>query len=98
MAKKKAAKKAPRKAAKKPTHKRSKSRAKAAGSVETITPDMIDVTKEVKADVVPVSTATQQTGSTTLPPAESAAKHDEFTQGLTQEPQKRGFWARLFGK
>ena len=98
MAKKKAAKKAARKATKKPARKVKRSSKKQA-SVITVKPPMIDVTAEVKEDVVPVTKATTvETQTTTLPPKEAAALHEEFTQSLTKEPPKRGFWARLFGR
>ena len=101
MVKKKAAKKSARKAPKK-THKRSapkrKARApKAAGSIEIVPQTTVDVTAAVKQDMIDVKPQTSAAPETT-PEAQPVEKHEDFTQALTQEPPKKGFWARLFGK
>jgi hypothetical protein len=98
MAKKKAAKKTARKATKK-TVRKTKRTAKKQQTMVTVQPPMVDVTADVKENVVPVTKHTStQTTTSTLAPHEAAAKHEEFTQALTEEPPKRGFWARLFGR
>jgi hypothetical protein len=70
--------------------------AKPAGSVEVVKLPIIDVTAEVKQDVVPAAAPkAEQQPQPSTPPVE---KHEDFQQALAQEPPKRGFWARLFGK
>jgi hypothetical protein len=102
MAKKKAAKKqakVTKKPAKKPAKRKSVKRSPKAGSVETVKQPLLDVTAEVKESVVSVAPpSAQPAAATTMPEAESKKMHEEFTQSLQQEPPKRGFWSRLFGK
>jgi hypothetical protein len=59
---------------------------------------MVDVTEQVKQDVVeaPAQSATVKNDANS---ADSAKMHEEFTQALKTEPNKKpGFFARLFGK
>lgn len=113
MAKKKGAKKASRKPAKKAARKPAKvsgkipratravkrskpSKATMAGSVEVIKQPTVDMTEIVREDIVEVKPEPKPAQPAPAPaPVE---KHDEFTQALTHEPEKKGFWARLFGK
>lgn len=84
------AKKAAKRPAKKPAA------AKPAGSVEVVQLPIIDVTASVNQDTVPVAAPkADPQPQLAQPPVE---KHEEFQQALAAEPQKRGFWARLFGK
>jgi hypothetical protein len=74
---------------------RSRPVVKPAGSVEVVKLPIIDVTQEVKRDIVPAPIlANAPPASSTPSPVE---KHEDFQKALTQDP-KRGFWARLFGR
>lgn len=103
MAKKKAAKKqakkvskkAPKKSVKRSAPKKKKAASKMAGAIEVVPQATVDMTAEVKQDMVDVK---PQAPKTEAAPSQPVEKHEEFTQALTQEPEKKGFWARLFGK
>ena len=100
---KKAAKKTVKKAPKKSAKKAAKKQAAPASVVETQpTPVMQAETTTQKADVVVLPPAPAETAkpAAAMPETKSepAEKHEDFAQALTQEPPKKGFWARLFGK
>lgn len=77
--------------------KRSKA-APMAGTMETVAQPTVDVTPQVNESVVDMPPP-MKTDLTPPSQPETEQKHEEFTQLLTQEPEKkRGFWARLFGR
>jgi hypothetical protein len=57
---------------------------------------MVDVTPQVQETVVEVKPEPQPVAE--QPKQEMHALDQQFQQELKQEPEKRGFWARLFGK
>ena len=67
---------------------------------EVVIPPTVDVTPQVQDQVVEVKPepASTQAQTSTLTPAEAQEKHEELTAALTTPPEKKGFWARLFGK
>jgi len=71
-------------------------KAKSAGTIEIVKLPVVDVTPQVVQDVVPAKApkAEQQPQLASEP----VEKHDDFQKALAQEPEKRGFWARFFGK
>lgn len=112
MAKKKVAKKAAKspvkkavKAAKKPVKKAKSAVKKAAAPVaaaaDATQPVMVDVSEQEKKDSLempPPPAETKPADTPAAPASGPVEKHEEFTQALTQEPPKKGFWSRLFGK
>ena len=100
-AKKKAAKKAmkakaPAKKAAKRSTRKATPKAKPAGSVEVVKLPVVDVTAQVKEDVI--AAKNPQSNPQPAPSVVPVEKHEEFQKALTQEQPQRGFWARLFGK
>ena len=73
---------------------RSRKPAKSAGSVEVVRPPMVDMTPEIKKDVIIVKPEVVKAEPKRAP----VEKHEEFAKALTQEPEKKGFFSRLFGR
>ncbi len=74
---------------------RSKKSTKSAGTVEVVRPPLVDVTPEMKKDVVVVKPEPVKASE---PAAQPVEKHEDFAKALTQEPEKKGFFSRLFGR
>lgn len=98
-----------KKKAKKPAHKAKKPAKKARKlrpikrsrpkprTPEVVAPPMVDVTERVKQDVVEVKPA-EPSKEQAPAVADLQQKEQEFQQELKAEPEKKGFWAKLFGK
>jgi hypothetical protein len=73
---------------------RSRKPSKSAGTIEVVKPPMIDVTPEIKKDVVIIKPEKKPVVEERAP----AVAHEAFAKSLTQAPPKKGFFARLFGR
>lgn len=73
---------------------RSRKPAKSAGTIEVVKPPMVDVTPEIKKDVVIIKPEKKPVVEERAP----AVGHEAFAKSLTQAPPKKGFFARIFGR
>jgi len=74
---------------------RSRKSSKSAGSIEVVRPPVVDVTPEMKKDIIVVKPEPVTKEGPAKQPVE---KHEDFAKALTQEPEKKGFLSRLFGR